>query len=62
MANPNTEETQIRVDHPGAYAPNANDVPKGFKGSVTKAGSHTIYFLKRKPTDNQVEAALNGEK
>lgn len=57
MAN---EENQVRVDHPGLYEPEVKDIPKDHKGSVTKAGSHTVYFLNRKPTDTQAEKALEG--
>lgn len=52
----------IRVNHPGAFEPDVKDVPEKFDSSVTVAGSHTIFFL-RKPTENQLSEAVvpNGE-
>ena len=56
MASSSENKTETRVDHRGKYFPDEKDVVADAKGSVTVAGSHTVYFM-RKPTDNQVETA-----
>lgn len=57
IETPTQNENIIRVEHPGAYGPAPKDVVEEAKHSVTVAGSHTVYFM-RKPTEGQLEAAI----